>query len=86
MLRGYTINLLTRRQETRRRTRSNGEGGIFHDKVRGRWLGSYTTGYDSDGRERRRSVTGKTKAEVVERLRELQGLVDAGQSPASRAP
>jgi integrase len=61
----------------RRRTRSNGEGSVWHDKARDRWVGSVTTGY-RDGRQVRKSVTGKTKREVVEKLRQLQNAHDAG--------
>src|SRR4051812_47301508 len=38
---------------TRKRSRANGEGGVRHDKARGRWVGTITTGYDSDGRQLR---------------------------------
>lgn len=70
----------------RRRTRSNGEGGIREDKARGRWIANVTVGWedvpDGKGGTRRRQirkyVVGKTKREVAERLRELQSLVDRG--------
>jgi integrase len=72
--------------QKRRRTRSNGEGGIREDKARGRWVGNVTVGWedvpDGKGGTRRRQirkyVVGKTKREVVERLRNLQGMVDQG--------
>lgn len=77
---------------TRRRTRANGEGGVRHEKARGRWVGTVTVGFEDvigpDGqirqRQIRKNVTGKTKAQALERLREVQGAVDAGQDPASR--
>jgi len=70
----------------RRRTRSNGEGGIREDKKRGRWVATITLGWDTtidgDGnvvaRQVRRSVTGKTKAQVLARMREAQRLTDEG--------
>ena len=70
----------------RRRTRGNGEGGIREDKARGRWVAHVTVGWeevpDGDGgvtrRQKRKYVVGKTKREVAERLRNLQGLNDAG--------
>jgi len=70
--------------ESRRRSRANGEGGIYQDKARKRWVGTVTTGYDDAGKQVRRSVTGKTKGQVAARLRELQGAVDQGQDPARR--
>lgn len=83
---------MAERTNARRRTRSNGEGGVRHEKARGRWVGTVTVGFedvvDDDGtirqRQIRKSVTGKTKAEALQRLRELQGLVDAGMDPAPR--
>lgn len=69
--------------QTRKRTRANGEGGVWKDATRNRWVGTYTVGFDGN-RQIRRSVTGATKRQVVERLRELQGAVDAGQEPARR--
>lgn len=68
----------------RKRTRSNGEGGVWRDKARKRWVGSVTVGYDDDGRQQRRSVTGPTKEAVLERIREMQNAVDAGLDPAPR--
>ena len=62
---------------TRRRTRSNGEGSVWHDKGRGRWVGSVTTGY-RDGRQIRKSVTGKTKADVIAKLRAAHNAADDG--------
>lgn len=68
----------------RKRTRSNGEGAVYQDKARRRWVGTATVGYDGDGKQVRRSVTGRTKGQVVERMRELQGAIDQGQDPAAR--
>lgn len=70
----------------RRRTRGNGEGGVREDKARGRWVAHVTVGWEDvpDGhggttrRQKRKYVVGKTKREVVQRLREIQGLVDGG--------
>jgi len=79
-------------ESPRRRTRSNGEGGIRKDKVRGRWVCTVTLGWEvvanSSGQMRqrqiRKSVIGKTKKEVVARLRELQQLADADLPIPSR--
>lgn len=69
---------------TRKRTRANGEGGVRHDKARNRWVGTITMGFDSEGRQLRRSVTGATKKAVLGRMRETQTAADAGQTPAPR--
>jgi integrase len=70
---------------SRRRSRSNGEGGVREDKALGRWVGTITIGWkevlDSSGNPRRkqirRSVIGRTRREVLTRMRELQRLMDA---------
>lgn len=71
---------------SRRRSRSNGEAGIRKEKKRGRWVATVTVGWettvDEDGgilsRQFRRSVTGRTKTQVLARMREVQRLVDNG--------
>jgi integrase len=69
---------------TRKRTRSNGEGGVWEDKGRHRWVGRYTIGFDENGRQVRRTVTGRTKREVLERLAEVKGAVDEGRQAPDR--
>jgi integrase len=82
----------TTSESARRRSRSNGEGGIREDKVRGRWVCTVTLGWETvtepSGRTRerqiRKSITGKTKKEVATRLREMQQLADADLPIPSR--
>lgn len=66
----------------RKRLRRNGDGGIWEEKARGRWVGTLTVGFDVDGRQQRRKVTGKTRADVVKKLDELKRLTADGLSPA----
>jgi hypothetical protein len=68
----------------RKRTRSNGEGGVYkYQNTRGdgttsdRWRGTATVGF-SDGKQQRKTVTGRTKGEVLDKLRELQTANDLG--------
>lgn len=70
--------------QPRKRLRANTEGGLWHDKNRGRWVGSVTIGYDDEGKQIRRHVTGKTKALAAARLREVQSAADSGQELARR--
>src|SRR5262249_12970484 len=66
-----------------RKRRGRSEGSIFErdDEL---WGGSVSLGYSEDGRRKRRTVYGKTKAEVQEKLRQIQNdaatgkLADAG--------
>jgi integrase len=65
-----SVTLEDKRRSTRRR--GNGEGSIClrHD---GTWCAVLNIGYDTSGRRRRKFVYGKTKAEVANKLTELQG-------------
>lgn len=61
--------------------RSPGEGSITRRKD-GSWQGSITIGYDRDGKQRRRYVSGRTQAAVRTKLHALQTQLQAGQLPA----
>ena len=65
--------------------RSDGEGSIYYDKSRDRYVGSYVTGW-RDGKPIRKKVSGKSKAAAATKLRELQQKVEAGQLPSGRIP
>lgn len=58
--------------------RGHGEGSIFFQEGRNRWVGSIDLGDDGTGRRRRASVTGKTKTAVRDKLRTMQHQVEAG--------
>jgi integrase len=47
-------------------------------------VGRYTLGFDDDGRQVRRTVTGRTKREVLERLAEVKGAVAEGRRAPDR--
>lgn len=64
--------------------RSNGEGSVRENSERGRWEGRVSTGVDHLGRPVRRMVTGRTKAAVLQRMREMAAAADAGLDPAPR--
>lgn len=51
--------------------RGNGEGSIFR-RSDGRWVAKVANGYDASGKRRRKTVYGKTKREVQDKLTELQ--------------
>jgi integrase len=63
-------------QPTKRR--AHGEDAIYWDESKGRWYGSVSLGFDSGGKRLRRKVSGKTKTEVKDKLRELHSDMDAG--------
>jgi hypothetical protein len=47
----------------------------------GLWRGELTLGYTGDGKRQRRKVSGKTKAAVVDKLRDLHTQLDTGITP-----
>lgn len=50
--------------------REYGTGSIYQRQVDGRWFGSLTAGYTASGSRRRITVSAKTRAEVVRKLRD----------------
>ena len=67
-----------------RRKRDNGDGSIYRRKD-GRWAGGVQVGF-KDGRRAMKVVYGKSRAEVLEKVRDLvessrRGLIAPGRSP-----
>ena len=52
-----------------------------HRHCPGLWRGELTVGYTGDGKRQRRKVSGKTKAAVVDKLRDLHNRLDTGITP-----
>jgi len=72
------------RSAARPRRRGRGEGSIYKDEAKGRWYAAVSFGYGPDGNTwRRQKVSGRTRAEVAAKLRELHAEHDAGAQPAS---
>jgi integrase len=64
--------------------RRHGEDAIYFDATKNRYVGAVSVGFGGDGRRLRRKVSGKTKADVRQKLKELHAALDTGvQSPAS---
>jgi hypothetical protein len=52
------------------------------DEAKGRWYGAVSVGYGPDGKTwRRHKVSGRTRAEVAEKLKQLQAEQDSGVQP-----
>ena len=49
--------------------RGNNEGSIYQRKD-GRWCGAVTTGYDTKGKQKRKTVYGKSRQEVARKIAE----------------
>ena len=52
-----------------------------HRHCPGLWRGELTLGYTGDGKRQRRKVSGKTKAAVIDKLRDLRTQLDTGITP-----
>ncbi len=52
-----------------------------HRHCPGLWRGELTLGYTGDGKRQRRKVSGKTKAAVVDKLRDVRLQLDKGITP-----
>jgi integrase len=59
--------------------RGYGDDSIYKDGDR--WRGAISLGYDTTGRRIRKKVSGRTRAEVVGKLRKLRQQVDHGITP-----
>ena len=74
------------RTETKTSRSANGSGSIRKITTIGKngkeytyWQGRCTVGYDPGiGRQKQRSITGKTQKEVAQKLRQLTAELDAG--------
>jgi hypothetical protein len=64
------------------RRRGRNEGSIYKDEAKDRWYGAVSVGYGLDGKTwRRHKVSGRTRAEVAEKLKQLQSEQDSGVQP-----
>lgn len=57
--------------------RGNGEGSIFFSEKLNRWVGQFTAGRKEDGKLNRKSVYGKTRKEVKDKI--TKALVDVNK-------
>ena len=64
--------------------RGAGEGSIFRDPGTGRWRALADVGAEAAGRRQRRKVSGRTRAEVILKLRQLQRDAEDGLTSAGR--
>jgi DNA-binding PucR family transcriptional regulator len=62
----------------------HGEDSIYWDESRKRYIGAVDLGLSPAGTRIRKKVSGKTKVEVRDRLRELHKETDAGLRPRRR--
>ena len=65
---------MPRRKSTRR---GRGEGTVS-ERPDGTWTGQVTTGYDENGKQKRKTVYGKTQAEALAKLAEVKQRLLSG--------
>src|SRR5258708_6668386 len=65
--------------------RERGTGAIYFDTARDRFVAEVDIGIGAQGRRRRKRVTGRTRAQVVKKLRELRREVGASGPTAHRS-
>ena len=58
--------------------RGHGEGALFYEEDRDRWVALLELPPDGSGRRRRRKVTGRTKTDARRKLRQLQRRLEDG--------
>jgi hypothetical protein len=64
--------------------RGHGEDSIYWDESRSRYIGAVDLGFSPAGTRIRKKVSGKTKVEVRDKLREIHKETDAGLRPRRR--
>ena len=58
--------------------RGQGEDSIYWDSSKSRYVGAVSLGFNPSGTRIRRKVTGRTEAEVRDKLREMHQEADSG--------
>jgi hypothetical protein len=62
--------------------RSRGDGGLYWDRRRQRWVATATVGYDGRGKRLVRHSYGRTKTEAKAKLRDLTATEPGACRPA----
>lgn len=65
---------MAKKKSVKKTRRANNEGSIFQ-RSDGRWGGALTIGYDENGKIIRKTIYGKSQAEVVKKLSEISGRI-----------
>jgi len=65
--------------------RSDGEGSIYYEEARDRWVGVLVVGW-RDGKPVRKKVVGKSKAGAASKLRQLREDIMGRRLPAGKSP
>ena len=66
------------------RRRGHGEDAIYFDAAKNRYVGAISVGFGPGGKRVRRKVSGRTKAEVRDKLKAAHAELDRGLQPLPR--
>ena len=58
--------------------RMKGDGAVYFDEKRGLYIGQVSLGYDEYGKRKRKTVYGKTKTEVREKMKNVDYQIFTG--------
>lgn len=58
--------------------RANGDGSVYYDKKKKIYRGQVVIGYDENGKQKRKSVSGKNPTEVKQKLKQIEYKVFSG--------
>lgn len=70
--------------EAPKKRRGRGDGAIYWDSSKGRYVGAISLGHNADGTRRRVKASGRTKSEVREKLKELSDEIEHGVKSSAR--
>src|SRR5687767_7902827 len=65
------------------KNRSDGEGSVYFDKHREKWVGSYVAGW-RDGKPVRKKVSANSRAAAASKLNALRREIESGNLPTGR--
>ena len=66
--------------------RGHREDSVYWDESKGRYAGAVSVGFSASEARLRKKVSGRTKTEVRDKLRELHQQVNGGLRPRRRGP
>ena len=64
---------------TKDKKRANGEGSIYYNRKKKLYVGQVVTGYDEIGKLKRKSVSGKNKTEVKQKMKQIELQIFNGE-------
>jgi len=67
-----------------RKQRSDGDGSIYYDAARNKWVGAFVLGY-RNGKPIRKKVSANTKSGAATKLRDLREQVNADELPVGKS-